>query len=223
MRYNTPQAWRFIKWWYSVIIVTWALWAWISKILYSWLFIDPSEHHFCNTDIKVQLFFFNRAAATFFFSSRVDPENDEHYWTFVKKKKKKKKIYIYLQARDTVVLIKKYWNSAVSLYGILCIMVQLVVRNHVTGCCAFWWYRNTFHKWNQRQDNEERDKMRHVNKSSRKMGEKDDFMKLHCLTHMSLYPNLLAFLDRIWGIIYNCLHAYSEWQRQTLEIIIIYI
>ena len=43
-----------IKWWYSVIDIL-VVTAWISKLLYSWLFIDPSEHGLYNTDIKIQL------------------------------------------------------------------------------------------------------------------------------------------------------------------------
>ena len=46
-----PQALRFIKWWYSVIdilIVT----ASISKLLYPWLFIDISEHHYTTQTLK---------------------------------------------------------------------------------------------------------------------------------------------------------------------------
>ena len=38
------KVWQFIQWRFSVIdilIVT----VWISKLVYSWLFIDPSEHH----------------------------------------------------------------------------------------------------------------------------------------------------------------------------------
>ena len=47
----------FIQWWYSVIdflIVT----ASISKLLHSWLFIDPSEHHYTTQTSKFNNFFF---------------------------------------------------------------------------------------------------------------------------------------------------------------------
>ena len=53
----------FIQWWYSVISVIDFLIviASISKLLHSWLFIDPSEHHYTTQTLKFN-FFFSRSS-----------------------------------------------------------------------------------------------------------------------------------------------------------------
>ena len=60
--YNKWWAWLFIQWWYSVTDIM-IVAAWISKLLYSWLYIGPSEHHHtAQISIQNSIFFFYGAS-----------------------------------------------------------------------------------------------------------------------------------------------------------------